>query len=192
MQKYLDSILILCEMLSLRGCSQMGTRTKRFLIVDANILIDFSKSDRTVIKLICKHVGQIFLATPVLDEISEIDHGDCAELGIVLVEPELEHLLLAGQGSGPLSFQDKLCLILAKENNWTCVTNDKPLRQKCETEGVPLIWGVELICILVECCGLPKENAKAIIVKMQMANPKYITDSIVKRAFERLGYSTKK
>jgi len=130
-------------------------RKRNFLILDANILIDFCKCDRTIIKLICTYVGQIYLATPVLSEINEIDEGACVELGIILVEPELEHVMLAAEKKGPLSFQDNLCLILAKEYGWTCVTNDKPLRQKCELEGVPLIWGIELICILVESGGLP-------------------------------------
>lgn len=53
----------------------MGTKKRHFLILDANILIDFYKCDRTIIKLICTYVGQIYLATPVLSEIKEIDEG---------------------------------------------------------------------------------------------------------------------
>jgi hypothetical protein len=94
---------------------------------------------------------------------------------------------LAAEKIGSLSFHDNLCLILAKENSWTCVTNDKPLRQKCELEGVSLIWGIELICILVESGGLPVEHVKDIILKIQKNNPKYIPDNIVKNAFKRLG-----
>lgn len=164
----------------------MGTKKKHFLILDANILIDFYKCDRTIIKLICNYVGQIYLATPVLYEINEIDESDCIELGIILVEPELEQVMLASEKKGPLSFQDKLCLILAKEHGWACVTNDKPLRQKCELEGVPLIWGIELLCILVESGGLPVKHAKDIILGIKKLNPKYITDDIVENAFKRL------
>jgi len=133
----------------------MGTKKKHFLILDANILIDFYKCDKTIIKLICTYVGQLYLATPVLYEINEIGDSDCAELGIIIVEPELEQVMLASEKKGSLSFQDNLCLILAKNHGWTCVTNDKPLRQMCESEGVTLIWGIELICILVESGGLP-------------------------------------
>ncbi len=165
----------------------MGIKKRHFLILDANILIDFYKCDRTIVKLICTYVGQIYLATPVLNEINEINEGDCIELGIILVEPELEQVMLASQKKGPLSFQDNLCLILAKEHGWTCVTNDKPLRQKCEFEGVPLIWGIELICLLVESGGLPVEHARDIILRIQKVNPKYITANIVEKAFKRLG-----
>jgi len=126
----------------------MGGKKKHFLILDANILIDFCKCDTTINKLICTYVGQIYLATPVLNEINQIDEGDCLELGIILAEPELEQAVLAAEKKGPLSFQDNLCLILAKENKWACVTNDKPLRKRCKAEGIPIIWGVELICIL--------------------------------------------
>lgn len=165
----------------------MRTKKGHFLILDANILIDFYHCDKTIIKLICTHVGQIYLATPVLSEVYEIDEGDCVELGVILVEPELEQVILAAEKIGPLSFHDNLCLILAKENGWTCVTNDKPLRQKCELEGVPLIWGIELICILVESGGLPVEHVKDIILIIQKNNPKYIPDNVVKNAFNRLG-----
>jgi|GEM_PF-259376 rRNA-processing protein FCF1 len=164
----------------------MRARKRTFLILDANVLIDFVKCDDTIIKLICKHVGQIFLATPIFDEIKEIDESDCIELGIKLVEPELEQVMLASEKEGPLSFQDKLCLILAKKEGWTCVTNDVPLRKRCESEGVPLIWGIELICILVESGGLPIEHAKEIILDIKKLNPKYITDKIVENAFKRL------
>lgn len=164
----------------------MGTKIQRFLILDANILIDFFKCDRTIIKLICTYVGQIYLATPILNEVKEISESDCIELGIILVEPELEQVMVAVERRGPLSFQDHLCLTLAKGHGWTCVTNDKPLRRECEFESIPLIWGIELICILVESGGLPSLHAKDIILRIQQNNPKYITDDIVNKAFLRL------
>ena len=52
----------------------MKKKKQRFLIPDANVLIDFIKSDRTIIKLICTYIGQIYLATPVLNEIKEITY----------------------------------------------------------------------------------------------------------------------
>jgi hypothetical protein len=137
--------------------------------------------------LICRYVGQIYLATPVLNEINEIDEDGCIEIGIKLLGPELEQVMSAAARKGPLSFQDNLCLILAKEHGLTCVTNDKALRRACELQGVPLIWGIELICILVESGGLPVKHAQNIILTIQRNNPKYITDSIVKSAFKRLG-----
>jgi rRNA-processing protein FCF1 len=165
----------------------MRGKHKPLLILDANILIDFCKCDKTIVQLICHHVGQIYLATPVLYEINEIDENDCLDLGIILVEPELELAILAAEEKGPLSFQDKLCFLMAKQNGWTCVTNDKPLRRRCDNEGVPLFWGIELICILVESGGLPLKQASELILEIMKLNPKYITDSIVANALKRLG-----
>ncbi|MDP9729809.1 hypothetical protein FY534_07490 [Alicyclobacillus sp. TC] len=165
----------------------MGIKTKPLLIMDANILIDYFKCDKTIIKFICAYVGPIHLATPVLSELNEINENDCLELGITLVEPELAQVMLATTKSrGPLSFQDYLCLILARDHGWTCVTNDKPLRRACEGEGVPLIWGVELICNLVEAGGLPASHAKDIILCIHQNNPRYMNESIIRSAFERL------
>lgn len=159
--------------------------------MDANILIDFCKCDKTIVKLICNHVGQIFLASPVLAEINEIDEPECLELGINVVEPDLEIAIMAAEQKGPLSFQDNLCLLMAQKHGGTCVTNDKPLRRRCEREGVPLFWGIELICILVESGGLPAEQAKVIILEIHNLNPKYVTGSIVADAFRRLGIKRK-
>jgi rRNA-processing protein FCF1 len=139
---------------------------KRILILDANTLIDYLECDRTIIKLICRYVGQIYLATPVLNEINEIDEDGCIEIGIKLLGPELEQVMSAAARKGPLSFQDNLCLILAKEHGLTCVTNDKALRRACELQGVPLIWGIELICILVESGGLPVKHAHILFLQL--------------------------
>lgn len=86
----------------------MGMRKKPLLILDANILIDFYCYDWALVKLISAIVGQVHLATPILGEVNEIDENDCVEFGIILVEPELDHVMLASRGKGPLSFQDNL------------------------------------------------------------------------------------
>lgn len=156
------------------------------LILDANTLIDFVKADRTIIKLICSNVGKICLATPVLEEVTQICESDCVELGITLIEPNVEQLITASMELGPLSFQDKICLTLAKEKGLICVTNDIPLRKVCLSEGVTLIWGIELICKLVDAGGLPVKHAKEIISQIQLNNPKYITKTIVENAFSIL------
>ena len=107
---------------------------------------------------------------------------------IFLTLPQVEQMILAAtEKRGPLSFQDNLSLILAKEHGWTCVTNDKPLRRECESEGVTLIWELELLCILVESGGLPALHSKDMILCIRENNRKYITEDIVQRAFERLG-----
>ncbi|MGE5417084.1 MAG: hypothetical protein ACM3UZ_10030 [Acidobacteriota bacterium] len=165
----------------------MQKNVSSLLILDANVLIDFCVTDISLLSLICNYVGQIYLPTPIVDEVTDVNEDRFVEWGIKIIEPELDQVALAaGEDRSPLSFEDKICLIMAKQNGWTCVTNDKPLRQKCEEEGIPLIWGIELICILAESGGLPVNSAKEVISKIKTYNPKYITDSIVAKAFKRL------
>ncbi|MCG9967354.1 hypothetical protein L9W92_04690 [Pelotomaculum terephthalicicum JT] len=39
-----------------------------------------------------------------LDEIKEINEGDCVELGVILIEPELEQVMLAAEKKRSLIF----------------------------------------------------------------------------------------
>jgi predicted nucleic acid-binding protein len=169
------------------GVEQVSGTSRPLLILDANILVDYAHCDDSIIALISAHVGTIHVAAPVLGEVKEIAEADCARLGITLVEPDVDQLLTAAQGRGRLSMQDHLCLLLAKERGWTCVTNDRPLRRECEAQGVPLIWGIELICKLVEAGGLRSADARDVICCIHRNNPRYISLDVVRSAFARLG-----
>jgi hypothetical protein len=67
--------------------------------------------------------------------VEQLDEAACAELGLVVVDGTLEQLTEAGAGTGRLSFEDRVCLILARDNGWTCVSNDGRLRRECEAAG---------------------------------------------------------
>src|SRR4051794_23790978 len=100
----------------------------RLLLVDACVLIDFAKSDTSVITLASRYVGEVHVATPVFEEVHDLDPAMAASLGIKLFEPPLEMLVAAAAQRGRLSFQDRLCVMVAKANGWTCVSNDRRLR----------------------------------------------------------------
>lgn len=164
----------------------MNGQQKSFLILDANVLIDIVSCDLTLLSLISEFVGPIRLATTIIDEVKALTPEVCRELGIHLVEPTLEQVIAAAEKPKPLSFQDQVCLLLAEENNWICVSNDKPLRKQCELNNVDVMWELEMLCLLVEAGGLTALQCKTIILDIQKNNPRYITDEIIKRAFHRL------
>lgn len=86
-------------------------RDKALLIMDANVLIDLCEADRTLIRLISQHVGPIHVPLPVLQEVDQIDEAQCADLGILLVEPSLQTAIdAATHRRAGLSFNDHLCL----------------------------------------------------------------------------------
>ncbi|MHB8143735.1 MAG: hypothetical protein ACYDGX_08765 [Thermoleophilia bacterium] len=159
-------------------------RQLRFLILDANVVIDFCQSDIHVLSAITSKVGQLFLATPVLDEVRSLDKEKCADLGIILVEPEIEHVVMAEERRGALSFEDHLCLILARDRGWTCVTNEKLLRKECRKEKISVVWGLELLAILHEQGGITKTRAKQVARAIHETNPRYISARIL-RDFEK-------
>lgn len=152
------------------------------LILDACVLIDFIKADTTVLALIHKYVGTIHVIEPVLKEVLDIeDVNELTESGIIIIEPEIEDAFTATKGSGSASFQDQLCLLTAKRNGFTCVTNDVCLRKLCESHGVPILWGLELLKELHKLKGISTQDVLNIANLIHENNPKHITPQIVQQ-----------
>lgn len=166
----------------------MASSAKGLLIMDANVLIDLIEADRTVIRLISDHIGQVHVPIPVLrEEVGQIDASEYIDLGIVPVEPPFETASDAATRRSGLSFHDHLCLLLARGNGWTCVTNDARLRRECVTERVPVLWGLETLALLVDEDVLTPKAAEEMARAIQRANPRFITDEVIERFLERLG-----
>jgi hypothetical protein len=161
---------------------------KGLLIMDANVLIDLCEADRTVIRLISDHVGLVHVPLPILwEEVEQLDENEYDELGIVPVDPPLKTATEAATRRAGLSFHDNLCLLLARDNGWTCVTNDGRLRKTCLTEKVPVLWGLETVALLVDDGVLPATAAEEVGRAVQRANPKYITEKVIERFLKRIG-----
>ncbi len=157
----------------------MGRRRQALLLMDANVLIDYLDSDRRVFRLATEHVGQIHVPTTLLAEEIVADDVDWAALGVVAVEPSVPMLAEAGARGGSLSFHDWLCLLMAKQHGWTCVTNDKRLRRECADVGVATVWGLELVVLLVEAHAISAAAAQGIADAIRAANPGYVTDRVM-------------
>ncbi len=143
------------------------------LIIDAVALIDFRDSDPTILALISSKLGQLVVASPVLDEVNNFDESDCLKYGIKVIEPSFEQLEKAvakRNENKSLSLMDLICLVLAKENDWVCITNDKRLRRECQNEGVEIYWDLEMLIKLVEKKELLKKEAKEIAYNMHKNN----------------------
>jgi rRNA-processing protein FCF1 len=151
------------------------------LLVDANVLIDYASSDLNILGLASRHYGSVHVPREILEEARSVQEEDCIRLGLRLVEATVPQLLEAGQFRGPLSFQDRLCLILARDGGWTCVTNDRALRRECSTAEIPVLWGLELMVALVAAGRLAAPEALRIARSIQTSNPRHITDEILDR-----------
>ena len=78
------------------------------LVADANVLIDYAKTDPSILTLHVKHFGPIFVPSVILDEVEQLTTSDCETLGLTIVEESLEILLAATEQRGPLSFEVEL------------------------------------------------------------------------------------
>jgi predicted nucleic acid-binding protein len=150
------------------------------LIADANVLIDYVNTDASILALLARHDGPVFVATAVLENVDQLDVAECERLGLTVVQPTVEELMEAGAKRGGLAFDDHVCLILAREHKWCCVTNDKALRKACSVEKVRLRWGLEVMLTLVEKSVLAAEDAVAVARAIRATNP-FISEAIVEQ-----------
>jgi len=156
------------------------------LLVDANVLIDYANTDPTVLALVARHLGPVHVPKDVVDEVAQFDEDTCDRLGLVVVEGTLEQVLEAGAGGGGLSFPDWMCLILARDEGWTCVTNDGRLRRACSDEGVEVLWGLQLMVKLVAAGELADGDAIAVADAIGATNP-WVSQRVITRFREQVG-----
>lgn len=157
------------------------------LIMDASVLIDFCAVDCGAIRLITEHIGKVHVPLPLLrEEVPDIEASSYAELGIIVVVPPFPTAMQAAVRRAGLSFHDHVCLLLARDNGWTCVTNDGRLRRECVAEGVPVLWGLETLAMRVDGGAIDAKSAEAIGRAVQRVNPRFITDPVIAAFVKRI------
>ena len=136
--------------------------------------------------MIAAHLGRVVVSPPVLDEIDGFVADDCANLGLIILNPTLDEYLEAVNHKEPgLSSEDYLCLILTKRLEATCLTNDKALHKACRSQSVSCMCGLRPMLALVDIKVLPPKEALK-IAKSIYANNMYITDAIIGQFEEEL------
>jgi hypothetical protein len=101
--------------------------------------------------------------------VDQLDEVACTELGLVVVDGTVEQLIEAGGSRGRLSFADRVCLVLARDHGWTCVTNDGRLRRTCESDGVAVMWG---LLALLDAGAMEPASAIAVATAIGQVNPR--------------------
>jgi len=88
-------------------------RKSKVLLMDANVIIDYQKSDFSVLGLVSSNIGEVYVLTTIIEEVEGLEIGDCERLGLKAIEPDLQQLIRAASKRGRLSFSDHLCLIVS-------------------------------------------------------------------------------
>ena len=151
------------------------------IITDANVLIDYLEGDISTLSLYSEHIEKVIIPSVILDEVDGLSIDDCETYGFEVVFEELDLLFEASNSQhGPLSFQDKVCLYMAKEDkSITCITNEKALLKFCEKDGIPVKRGLKLIVELVQLKKLTKQVAISTVERIHRSNPLHINREVV-------------
>lgn len=120
-----------------------------------------------------------------MEEVHNLSIDDAVALGLDIYDAPIESLAEAARMPRPLSDFDWLCLILARDNHWVCVSNDKKLRAQCAAAGVKTQWSLEPLLMLVQNKRLTKVRAEKIAKAMGEQN-KFLGSQIVRTFISRI------
>lgn len=159
------------------------------IISDADVLIDYAKSAPHILGLISIHVKKLYIARPVAEEVDQLSITDIEQLGIEIITPSLPQLIEADQirkARPSISGRDAISFVIARDNGWACMTNDKALRLYCADHKITCLWGIGMMRHLVTVKKLTPQKALQIAQDMKSKNTR-ITSEIIKRLKSQLG-----
>ena len=156
------------------------------LLLDANVLIDFQDSDFSVLRDVKENVAEIFVLRYIFEkEIPDLTEQICNKVGLVIIQPKKSVIEESEIKIGQLSTGDRLNLFTALDSEFSLVTNDKKLRKVCEERKGKVIWGLQLLVILVENSEYSIDDAISIGEKIGENNVR-ITDKDVGEFIKKL------
>ena len=68
------------------------TPTTAWFIADANVLIDYAQTSPDILGLVARHIGPVYVAAAVLDEVEQLDEAQCQAIGLTSVEGSLAQM----------------------------------------------------------------------------------------------------
>ena len=160
--------------------------TPTVLLADADVLIDYRESELAILNLVVQHMGRVAVVPSVLEEVRGVTAVQCAHLGVEVIEVSTDRMLQAAKVESSVSFNDRLCLVVCREEGWTCVTNDGALRRLCKRHDVETRFGLGLMVDLVAAGVLTRRRAATVARRMQVSNPLHINDRVLARFLDAL------
>jgi predicted nucleic acid-binding protein len=153
---------------------------RALLVLDANVLIDYVHAARSILRLTVQHLGDVVVPEAILDEVEDLSREDCEALGIEVVTATDDQVTEAAAfgRKGPLSFNDRLFVLMARDARWICVTNDRSLRAACEREELEVRWSLRIMLDLVTMEVLEANEAERIARAIAEENP-FITANVI-------------
>lgn len=142
-------------------------------VCDANVLIDYMDADEDIIRELVRYWGKVHVPTLVLHEVKKLDEVHAKELGLIIIETPL-----VLEAVGGLSKPDRACLHFVLKEGWTCIANDTLLRRECLRRGGKVLWGLEMLLVMVSASQITSARALEIAEKIAEINPEITTEIV--------------
>jgi hypothetical protein len=171
--------------------SNLAEPPLRGLVADANVIIDYLNADLGVLGLIARAVAPVTVPLPILQTVTGLNEADCADIGLEAYAPtdsQLDEAAARRWGAAGLAFDDRLCLIVARDRAVACLTNDKPLHHECKRQNVPAVWGLRPMVHLISGGWLSLEAAFRTADAIHFSNPLFVTTDVVTRFKNQCGH----
>ena len=148
------------------------------LIFDANVIIDFFTISDDLVKFINELSIEMCIADVTFSKVDQLNENNAKKLNISIIETPIDMLDKSANRCKPnLAFDDYVTYLIAKENDFILVTNDKPLKIHAQNKSVDTLWGLEIILFLESKNKVSKEKAKKLFKQLKAISNR-ITDNI--------------
>jgi predicted nucleic acid-binding protein len=153
---------------------------KSIVICDANIIIDFSGCDISLLRGMTRLFQKVYVPYLVLYGLADVSEQVLMDAGIELMETPLEVSPVKG-----LSTEDWACVLALKQTEGICITNDRKLRSVASEMGYDVMWGLETLREMWRNKIITKAKAKKCGMSICERN-KYISAQLKREFLEKL------
>ena len=157
------------------------------LVADANVIIDYKLSDPTILRLASEHIAVLKVPTPVAANVWGWMEADYKQFGMQLVKPTDEQAAEAMAMPETLVYDDWCCYIIARDNKWGCLTNDKRLRRECKRSSISIMWGLDVLVELARVKQLSRQATRVAALALQKNSPAHYNAKLMELFERKLG-----
>lgn len=154
---------------------------------DANVTIDYLNAGPVLLREISRGVGPVLIPDVVQEEVGELSLSEWQKLSVVIVRASTTRVHELWSRDGRLSWADHACLWVAADRRGVCVSNDERLRQECDAQDVPTLWGLEPLIRLARVGRITLKSATRAVLRMQTANLYHINEAVVRGFLDKIG-----
>ena len=163
------------------GMGRVDGAARPGLLADADVIIDYQKSDRNILGLVARHIGSLAVVSLVVAEVRGLTSADCRKLGMDIIAPTRSQLLRAGEFPSRVSFNDRLSFLICRDDGRTCVTNDRALCNLCQRHGVQTRFGLDLMVDLAAAGVVTRSHAEAVARSIRESNSLHLNEQVLRQ-----------